>query len=153
MGDIGSEGVRDEDRLLQGVGVGRRIADDSGEKAVLGGVERGGIKEGAAEFDGFEGIVAVEEFEGVNRLWICRGEPEVECEVAGVQRATGVEEGAEGKGRGKAGAEVELNMQEVVVDGDRHRWPRGGTGVEARSACDKVTGTADLSGRGSGGRG
>jgi hypothetical protein len=106
---------------------------------VLGGVERGGIKEGAAEFDGFERIVAVK--------------PEAEREVACVQRAIGVEEGAEGKGGGKAGTEVELNMQEVVVHSDRHGWPCGGAGVEGRSACGKEAGTADLSGRGSGGRG
>jgi hypothetical protein len=153
VGDGESEGVGDEDGLLEGVCVGRLVADESGEKAMFGGVEGGGVKEGTAQLNGFEGVVAIKELNRMNRRGMARSKPEVKREVASVQPATGVKEGAEGEGGGESGAEIELNMQEVVVYNDGHGRACRGAGVKGRSGGGIEAGTAHLSWRRRGGMG
>jgi hypothetical protein len=75
-------------------------------------------------------------------MGIHRGEPEMELVEAGVQGGTCVEEGFKVLVSGSVwfAAEMDADVREAVVDGDRHRRARLGAFVEDRNSDGKLVG-------------
>ena len=69
--------------------------DDGDEEAVCRGIKVLWVRDGAFEFDGFEGVCTVEEADLFDNVGAFQSDPEVEGEEASVQGATHVEESME----------------------------------------------------------
>ena len=94
-GDIVAKGEGDGDAVAIAVKVGGRVADDGNEEAMCRGVKVLWVRDGAFEFDGFEGVCTVKEVDFFDNVGAFQSDPEVEGEEAGVQEAAHVKESAE----------------------------------------------------------
>jgi hypothetical protein len=64
----------------------------------------------------------------------------MERKVAGVQCAAGVEEGTEEEGGGVVVAQADGEMQESVVDRNRHGWVFAGAGLAGGGEGEEMLG-------------